>query len=205
MKKLKLFALFAVLLFVGATNVCAQIHVSFNINSQPQWGPDQYNYVEYYYLPELGIYYYAPGAQFIYPRGNQWITTRNLPYQYRHVNLYNTYKVVINEPRPHLRHTYYQSHYKTYKNYRSKQGNIRDSKDPRYANRRNDSRPGHVQDNRYNKNSKNNSHLDNSRNKVIQESQHRSPQPQTNKRSESKDSKDNKGHRDDKGNHGNRR
>ncbi len=37
----------------------AQIHISFNINvdRQPVWGPTGYDYVEYYYLPDIEVYY----------------------------------------------------------------------------------------------------------------------------------------------------
>jgi len=132
MKKLSSLLFFAVLFLLSPSGVGAQIRV--NINVQPQWGPEDYDYVEYYYLPEVGIYYYAPTAQFIYRQGSRWIYTYRLPYKYRHLNLYSTYKVVINKPRPYLRHNYYSSHYKEYRNNHSKQGNIRDSRDPRYKN-----------------------------------------------------------------------
>ncbi|MDD4713404.1 MAG: hypothetical protein PHP34_08750 [Bacteroidales bacterium] len=134
MKKLSSLLFFAVLFLMSPSHVGAQIRVNININSQPQWGPEDYDYVEYYYLPEVDIYYYTPSAQFIYRHGNRWVYTYKLPYQYRNLNLYSTYKVVINEPRPYLRHNYYLSHYKGYKNSHSKQGNIRDSRDPRYKN-----------------------------------------------------------------------
>jgi|GEM_PF-408137 len=134
MKKLSSLLFFAVLFLMSPSNVGAQIRVNININSQPQWGPEDYDYVEYYYLPEVDIYYYAPGAQFIYRHGNRWVYTYKLPYQYRNLNLYSTYKVVINKPRPYLHHNYYSSHYKGYRNSHSRQGNIRDSRDPRYKN-----------------------------------------------------------------------
>jgi len=135
MKKLSSLFFFAVLFLLSSSDVSAQIRVNININSQPQWGPEDYDYVEYYYLPEVGIYYYAPSAQFIYRHGNRWVYTYKLPYQYRSLNLYSTYKVVINKPRPYLRHNYYSSHYKKYRKSHSKQVNIRDSRDPRYKNR----------------------------------------------------------------------
>lgn len=134
MKKINIIMFIAALFLISSSDVSAQVHVSINVNSQPQWGPDEYDYVEYYYLPEFGIYYYAPKAQFIFRKGNRWVYAYDLPYQYRNVNLYSTYKVVINEKRPYLRNNYYASHYRKYKNAHSRQGNIRDSKNPKYRN-----------------------------------------------------------------------
>lgn len=143
MKKLQLL-LFAIALFLlGSSKVSAQIGISINLNLQPQWGPTDYDYVEYYYMPEYDLYYYAPQRQFIYQKGNRWVTVNSLPYQYRHVNLYNTYKVVINEPRPYLKHQYYADHYREYKGKHSQQTIIRDSQDQRYE-RRNE-QPDHSE------------------------------------------------------------
>lgn len=133
MKKFKLLILGIALFFLGSSGVSAQVGVSINFNLQPQWGPVEYDYVEYYYMPEYDIYYYAPQRQFVYLRDNNWITVRTLPTQYRHIDLYNTYKVVINEPKPYLKHKYYADHYKGYKGKHSTQGLIRDSKDAKYA------------------------------------------------------------------------
>jgi len=124
MKKYFILLVLGTLFLMNASVVDAQVSVSININAQPQWGPDQYDHVEYYYLPEIGMYYYVPKAQFIYQKGNRWVYARELPYQYRNLDLYGTYKVVINEPRPYLRNGYYVSHYKKYGSYHSKQGNI---------------------------------------------------------------------------------
>jgi hypothetical protein len=132
MKKFRMLMFFAALFLIIPSGINAQVSVNININAQPQWGPDEYDYVDYYYLPEAGIYYYAPKKQFIYRQGNRWVFTYKLPYIYRNLDLFSTYKVVINEPRPYLRNSYYTSHYRKYRNYHSKQGNIRDSRNPRF-------------------------------------------------------------------------
>ena len=133
MKKIGLCLLFTVMLFfAGISTSSAQIGFSLNINSQPQWGPANYDHVEYYFLPEYGIYYYAPGAQFVYKVGSRWTYSSTLPYRYRNANLYSTYKVVVNESKPFLRHDYYVNQYKNYRNVHSGQMVIRDSKDERY-------------------------------------------------------------------------
>ena len=133
MKKIQLLIIGITLFLLGSSSGSAQVGVSINLNVQPQWGPVEYDYVEYYYMPEHDIYYYAPKKQFIFLRGTNWVMVNSLPTQYRHIDLYNTYKVVINEPKPYLKHKYYAEHYKQYKGQHSKQSLIRDSKDDKYA------------------------------------------------------------------------
>jgi hypothetical protein len=137
MKKLQILLIFVTLFLMKASIASAQVSVSFNINSQPLWGPVSYDYVEYYYLPEYDIYYDAPKAQFVYMKDNRWLFSGRLPYQYRNIDLYSTYKVVINEPKPYLRNDHYANHYKQYKHEHSKQELIRDSHDSKYTNRKN--------------------------------------------------------------------
>ena len=121
----KMFLIMAVLVFTAVQRVQAQLRVNVNINlgSQPEWGPAGYDYVEYYYLPDVDIYYYVPSRQYIYLSGGRWIFVSSLPVRYRSYNLYNSYKVVINEPRPYLRHGVYQSRYAKYKGWSGKQSN----------------------------------------------------------------------------------
>lgn len=110
----------------------AQISISINIGLQPVWGPVGYDYVDYYYLPDMEVYYYVPRQQFIYLSNGEWIVAASLPYRYRSYNLYTGYKVVINEPRPYLQ---FQSHkviYSKYKGNSGKQVIIKNSGDPKY-------------------------------------------------------------------------
>ena len=149
MKKIPLLLFVIALFLIASIKVNAQIGVSINLNLQPQWGPTDYDYVDYYYMPEYDLYYYAPQKQFIYQRGNRWVTVHSLPYQYRHVNLYNTYKVVINEPKPYLKHKYYADHYRGFKGQHMQHTIIRESRDPRYE--RGHEQPGYKE---YKKNEK---------------------------------------------------
>jgi len=77
--------------------------VGVNVNTQPQWGPAGYDYAEYYYMPDMDVYYSVPQRQFIYLQGRNWLFSASLPAQYRDYDLYSCYKVVLNEPRPYLR------------------------------------------------------------------------------------------------------
>jgi hypothetical protein len=101
-----------------------RLNVNVNIGSQPQWGPAGYNYVDYYYLPDIETYYYVPTRQFIYLSGGNWVYAYNLPPAYRSYNLYNGYKVVINQPKPYLHHSNYKVKYAKYKGNRG-QGTIK--------------------------------------------------------------------------------
>ena len=89
----------------------AQVNVSINIGSQPQWGPSGYNYVDYYYMPEIESYYSVPTKKFIYYSGNTWVHSRALPTRYRSYDLYSGPKYVINAPRPYLQHHVYKVKY----------------------------------------------------------------------------------------------
>ncbi|HEY9196833.1 MAG TPA: hypothetical protein VIM77_11225, partial [Mucilaginibacter sp.] len=113
----------------------AQVSVSLgvNIGSQPAWGPVGYDYVNYYYLPDIDAYYDVPTHQYIYFNNNVWVHRTYLPVRYRNYDLYHGYKVVINDRNPWLRHDYYRTHYINYRG-RHDQVVIRNSHDARYAN-----------------------------------------------------------------------
>ncbi|WP_442591653.1 hypothetical protein ACSBL2_10545 [Pedobacter sp. AW31-3R] len=113
MRKLLLLATLGLGVLIAAP-AKAQVSVSINIGSQPQWGPTGYNHVDYYYLPEVESYYYVPSRQFIYLNGNRWIRSSRLPSRYRSYDLYHGRKVVINSPKPYLHHSNYRSRYGGY-------------------------------------------------------------------------------------------
>lgn len=91
-----------------------QVGVQFNLGMQPAWGPPGHLHVEYYYLPEMEVYYHVPMRRYYYLDDGHWISGPVLPHRYRHVNLYHTRKVVINEPRPWHRHPHYRERFVTY-------------------------------------------------------------------------------------------
>ena len=110
----------------------AQVSVNVNIGSQPTWGPTGYDYVEYYYLPDIETYYYVPKHQFVYLSDGRWIYSTSLPSRYRSYNLYSGYKVVINEPRPYLNYSTHRVTYAKYKGNNGRQVIIRNSNEPKY-------------------------------------------------------------------------
>ena len=78
--------------------VAAQVSVNINIGAQPVWGPVGYDYVEYYYMPDIEVYYYVPTRRYVYLSNGNWIFAAALPSRYSYYNIYTGYKVVINEP-----------------------------------------------------------------------------------------------------------
>ena len=121
---------------MSSINAKAQISINVNIGQQPAWGPTGYDHVDYYYLPDVDAYYYVPGQQYVYQENNAWVWRNSLPSRYSGYDLYNGYKVVMNTPKPYLSHQNHITQYSKYKNYGSKQGVIRDSKDAKYVNAR---------------------------------------------------------------------
>jgi hypothetical protein len=122
MKKTFLTVLVAGCLLVAAKS---EAQVNVNIGLQPAWGPAGYQHVDYYYLPDIETYYYVPGKQFIYLNNGKWIYSAGLPSRYRTYNLYNGYKVVVNEPKPYLQHATYKVKYAKYKGTNGKQKAIK--------------------------------------------------------------------------------
>lgn len=127
--------IFAVLVIAGfslAQNANAQVRININIGNQPAWGPVGYDYVRYYYLPEYNAYYDVMGEQFIYPNRRGWAYGRSLPASYGRVNLYNTYKVVVNRNYEPYRDN--RSDIRDYSRYRNSHNQvvIRDSRDYKY-------------------------------------------------------------------------
>jgi hypothetical protein len=119
MKKFKLLALGIILFIAGSTR--AQVSVNVNIGSPPSWGPSGYAETEYYYLPDVQAYYDIRASQFIYFGSGNWLRSRYLPRQYRNYDLYNGYKVVLNDYHGRAPYTYYKKHKaKYYKGYKGK-------------------------------------------------------------------------------------
>lgn len=128
MKKIILIS--AILFCAVCYNAEAQVSVNINIGSQPAWGPVGYNYVNYYYLPDLGVYYDVPRGQFVYFEFDRWNFGPALPPEFGNYDLYRSYKVVVNDRNPWMRDTYYRDHYSSYRG--RYQPVIRDSRDSRY-------------------------------------------------------------------------
>src|SRR5436305_11413603 len=93
----------------------SQVSVHFNVGVQPLWGPTGYDYVQYYYIPDIDAYYDVANQDYVYYDDGRWVTSAYLPPAYANFDLYRAHKVVINSPSPWLRHDYYRDHYAYYR------------------------------------------------------------------------------------------
>jgi len=90
-----------------------------------------YDHVDYYYLPDMDMYYYVPHHKYIYWENGHWLSRSGLPPRYKNYDMYNARKVVINEPKPYLHNETYRVKYES--SYGpSNQQLIRDSHESRY-------------------------------------------------------------------------
>jgi hypothetical protein len=119
----KLLVVFTLLMSTVVFNAGAQVRVNLGINigDQPDWGPVGYNHVDYYYFPDMDVYYNVPQRNYVYFDNGRWAFSASLPSRYRGYDVYNSYKVVINEPRPYLRNDYYRSRYSSYRGRRGQE------------------------------------------------------------------------------------
>lgn len=112
MKSLKLI-LFGTALFLAVATK-AQVSVNVNLGVAPMWGPVGYSDVQYYYLPDVYAYYDINASMFIYQSNGVWIHRSYLPDRYRNYDLYNGYKVVMNDyhgSRPYYHYNDYRRKY----------------------------------------------------------------------------------------------
>ena len=125
-------SIFAVVfLCLGSLNAQVHVGVNLNIGRQPVWGPVGYDFVEYYYIPDIDVFYYVPTHRFVYLEGGHWIFRTNLPARFGRVDLYKVHKEVINENKPYLRHDFYRDKFIRYRGLHDQQI-IRDSHDSKY-------------------------------------------------------------------------
>jgi len=105
--------------------------VDVNISDQPIWGPTGYDRADFYYIPDIDVYYSVSERQYIYREGANWNHAASLPTRYSGYDPYHSYKVVINENKPYQNNDNHQTKYKTYKGVKD-QAVIRDSRDRKY-------------------------------------------------------------------------
>ena len=127
------FALALSTLTVKIADAQISVNLGINIGSQPDWGPTGYDHVEYYYMPDIDAYYYVPTHQYVYLNNNSWVRTTSLPSRYRNFDVYNSYKVVINEREPWRNQSAIRAKYGKYKGQRNVTI-IRDSREVKYKN-----------------------------------------------------------------------
>lgn len=113
MKATKLFLLAA--LFMVAVNSQAQVSVNVNIGTPPVWAPAAPVAVQYYYLPDIQVYYDVPAQRYIYLRNGSWFRSAALPSRYRGYDLYHGHTVYLTDYRGHRPYEFYKVHKGKYK------------------------------------------------------------------------------------------
>jgi len=146
-------AFFAGGFFIQQANAQLKVNLSLNIGKQPVWGPTGYDHADFYYLPDIDCYYDVNKSQFVYNSGSRWVYASQLPPKYHGFDLYNGYKVVVNEPKPYMHADVYRNKYRNNKAPHEKQMPIRDSRDEKYYQVK-----GHPMHNQWEKDHHNNPH-----------------------------------------------
>lgn len=111
-----------------------------NVNVQPAWGPTGYDYVKYYYLPDIDVYYYVPQHLYYYSSRGHWFYSSYLPARFSNYDIFLNYKVVMNKVDPWQNAKNNREEYSAYKN-RHNQLMIRDSREVKYF--QNENHPEH--------------------------------------------------------------
>ncbi|MFV0537568.1 MAG: hypothetical protein ACK5M3_09370 [Dysgonomonas sp.] len=119
----------------GAQN----ININVNVDKQPAWGPTGYDYAEFYYFPDINIYFDVNSSVFHYLSGSKWVSNQYLPSKYSKYDLYNMYKVVVNDKQPWLQNKNHKKSYSAYKGNKTQQA-IRYSSNSKYSNSKNNDR-----------------------------------------------------------------
>ncbi len=109
-----------------------KVNVRVNLGQQSVWGPIGYDRTDYYYLPDIDSYYDVNRSKFVYNSSNRWVYASQLPPKYRGYDLYKSYKVVVNEPKPYLHADVYRNKYRNSQQTHEKQIAIRDSREDKY-------------------------------------------------------------------------
>jgi len=124
-------AILAGFLWCKPASAQVRLSVGVNINNQPDWGPTGYDHADYYYLPDIGVYYDVPTHEYVYRTNGAWVRRAYLPERWSNYDLYNGYKVVLNEPRPWRHNADIRAKYSDYRG-RHDQEMIRDSREDKY-------------------------------------------------------------------------
>ena len=127
----RLLFLIIALFLANSADAQFRLNLNFNLDRQPIWGPAGFDHAEYYYLPDIEVYYNIPQRRYYYNQRGRWISSSRLPSRYRGFDLYNSYKVVLNERNPYRNHNKYRDQYASYKGRRDQQP-IRDARDSKY-------------------------------------------------------------------------
>jgi hypothetical protein len=99
-----------VALFAATVSSKAQVSVNVNLGTPPVWAPAAPVAVEYYYLPDIEVYYDVPARRYIYMRNGSWHRSAALPARYRGYDLYHGNTVYLSDYHGRTPYVYYNEH-----------------------------------------------------------------------------------------------
>jgi hypothetical protein len=105
----------SIALLVASLSGQAQVSVSVNIGTPPVWAPAAPVTVEYYYLPDIQVYYDVPARTYIYFGNGAWRRSRFLPSRYRGYNLAQGHTIYLSDYHGRTPYAYYKEHKIKYK------------------------------------------------------------------------------------------
>ncbi len=91
--KLSRFLLAAVAL-IAFNTMNAQVKTTVTL---PDWGVAGFDNAKYYYIPDIEAYYDLKSGQYVYLNDGKWMRSKTLPVIYKDYDLYDGYKVVIED------------------------------------------------------------------------------------------------------------
>ncbi|MFZ6025770.1 MAG: hypothetical protein ACOYVG_15105 [Bacteroidota bacterium] len=110
-KKILPIAIVLSVILINTADAQVRVNLNVNIGQRPAWGlPGNYA-GDFYYFPEIDVYYNIPQHRFVYFDRGRWIYVYDLPRAYRGFDLYRGQKIVINDPNPFARPHYYRERY----------------------------------------------------------------------------------------------
>lgn len=109
-KSIELFLIVLSIAIFSISNANAQVSVNINLGTPPIWAPADRVAVQYYYLPDIDVYYDVPQQQYIYVSNRNWIRSNSLPSRYRNYNLRGGHVVYLNDYRGNSPYMYHKNH-----------------------------------------------------------------------------------------------
>lgn len=159
MKKIYLTAAFIAASFSIYQSASAQVSIHINLGgSRPQAQPIIYdNADEYYYYPDLNVYFNLASHRYMYMDGNHWLNATQMPVAYRNYNMNNMRRVSINQHDAYLQNDRHRQLYNNGRNEYARGPVNNNNRDRNF-----DNRGGKMQNNdRNNDNRSNNNRGDN--------------------------------------------
>lgn len=106
----KLFLILVSIAFFATSKTNAQVSVNVNFGTPPVWAPADRVEVQYYYLPEIDVYYDVPQRQYIYLSKSKWIRSGNLPSRCSNYNLRGGNIVYLTDYRGNSPYVFHKNH-----------------------------------------------------------------------------------------------